>query len=123
MLAFIFNFGPYEFGVVLLVAILIFGRNLPRVAVQAASVMQKMRRSLAELRRETGIDEELRRARRELEAAVPRDLGNLDMAKIVEREINKAAPQSKPPASDADPTPEASDESAEAGETQEPGPS
>ena len=44
MLAFIFNFGPFEFMIVLLVAIVVFGRNLPSVAVQAASMVQKMRR-------------------------------------------------------------------------------
>jgi Sec-independent protein translocase protein TatA len=93
MLAFIFNFGPFEFMIVLLVAILVFGRNLPSVAVQAASMVQKMRRSLSDLRRETGIDEELRRARRELDEAIPRDLPNLkdlDVGKIVEHAIDKS---------------------------------
>jgi Sec-independent protein translocase protein TatA len=105
MLGFL-NFGPYEFIVVLIVAILIFGRNLPTVVVQAAAMVQKMRRSLTDLRRETGIDEELRNARRELENAVPRDLTkDLDVAKIVEREVEKAAaatdePQVPPPDED-----------------------
>jgi len=73
MLAFL-NLGFTEMVVILVVAIIVFGRNLPSVAVQAAATVQKMRRSLADLRRETGIDEELRRARREIEQAVPRDL-------------------------------------------------
>jgi Sec-independent protein translocase protein TatA len=92
MLAFIFNFGPFEFVIVLVVAILVFGKRLPAVAVQAATAIQKARRSLADLRRETGIDEELRKARREIENAVPRDLGlgKLDVPKIVEHEIKKA---------------------------------
>jgi Sec-independent protein translocase protein TatA len=92
MLAFIFNFGPFEFVIVLVVAILVFGKRLPAVAVQAATAIQKARRSLADLRRETGIDEELRKARREIENAVPRDLGlgKLDVPKIIEHEIKKA---------------------------------
>ena len=105
MLAFIFNFGPFEFVIVLVVAILVFGKRLPVVAVQAASALQKARRSLADLRRETGIDEELRQARREIENAVPRDLGKFDVAHIVEHEIKKAldpeenggASESRPP--------------------------
>jgi len=90
MLAFIFNFGPSEFVIVLVVAILVFGKRLPAVAVQAASAVQKARRSLADLRRETGIDEELRKARREIENAVPRDFGSLDVPRIVEHELKKA---------------------------------
>ena len=63
----------FEIGLILVVAILVFGRDLPSAAVQAAATLQKLRRSLADMRRETGIDEELRRARREFEQAVPRD--------------------------------------------------
>lgn len=76
MLAFL-NLGLTEMVLIAVVAILVFGRNLPSVAVQAASTVQRMRRSLTDLRRETGIDEELRRARREFEQAVPRDLPRL----------------------------------------------
>src|SRR5688572_18505639 len=63
----------FEIGLILVVAILVFGRDLPSAAVQAAATLQKLRRALADMRRETGIDEELRRARREFEQAVPRD--------------------------------------------------
>lgn len=82
MLAFL-NLGLTEMLLILLVAILVFGRNLPSVAVQAAATVQKMRRSLVDLRREAGIDEELRRARREFEQAVPRDL-----PRLVERKLD-----------------------------------
>lgn len=67
------NLGMFEIGLILVVAILVFGRDLPSAAVQAAATLQKLRRSLADMRRETGIDDELRRARREFEQAVPRD--------------------------------------------------
>lgn len=97
MVAFIFNFGPYELMIVVVVAILLFGRNLPTVAVQAASVVQKMRRSLTDLRRETGIDEELRKARREFENVVPRDLPTkLDVPRIIEHEMKKALEDDEP---------------------------
>ena len=117
MLAFIFNFGPFEFVIVLVVAILVFGKRLPAVAVQAASAVQKARRSLADLRRETGIDEELRNARRELENAVPRDLGRLDLPRIVENEIGKALDPG-----DGEPEPRAGTDSDSSSATPEPKP-
>ena len=51
------NLGMAEIVLILVVAILIFGRDLPSAAVKAAATLQKLRRSLADLRRETGIDE------------------------------------------------------------------
>jgi len=69
-----FNLGPTEFVIVGVVAVLVFGRRLPEVAGQAAGVVQKVRRSLEELRRETGIDREIQNARRAVDEAVPRDV-------------------------------------------------
>jgi len=68
----VLNLGVSEIVLILVVAILVFGRDLPSAAVRAASTLQGLRRSLADLRRDTGIDEELRRARREIEQALPR---------------------------------------------------
>ena len=103
MLALLWNLGPVEIVIVLVVAVLVFGKNLPAVAVQAASAVQKARRSLADLRRETGIDEELRKARRDMEKAVPRDLGKLDVPRIVEHEIRKAMDDDETEAEEAGP--------------------
>ena len=58
MLAFL-NLAPSELAVVAVVAILVWGRRLPQVVGQAAGVVQKVRRSLEDLRRETGIDTEI----------------------------------------------------------------
>jgi Sec-independent protein translocase protein TatA len=90
MLAFL-NLGLTEMLLILVVAILVFGRNLPGVAVQAAATVQKMRRSLVDLRREAGIDDELRRARREFEQAVPRDL-----PRLVERKLDSITAEPEP---------------------------
>lgn len=90
MLAFL-NLGLTEMLLILVVAILVFGRNLPTVAVQAAAAVQKMRRSLVDLRREAGIDDELRRARREFEQAVPRDL-----PRLVERKLDSITAEPEP---------------------------
>ncbi len=71
-LAFLQNVGLPETVVIVIVAILIFGRNLPQVAARAAVQAQRLRKSVADLRRESGIDAEIRAARRELEQSVPR---------------------------------------------------
>ena len=97
MLAFL-NLGVTEMVVILVVAVVVFGRNLPQVAVQAAAQVAKLRRSLTDLRRETGIDDELRRAKREFEQAVPRNLPRIIEQKLVET-IEADVPQA--PASEA----------------------
>lgn len=67
MLAFLTNLGPTEFVLVLVLAVLIFGRRLPEVAAKGAVQLQRLRRGLQEFRRESGFDEEIRRARRMIE--------------------------------------------------------
>ena len=69
MLAFIGNLSFLEMGVILVIAVLVFGRRLPEVAGQAAAQLHRARRALSDLRRESGIDEELRKARRTLSSA------------------------------------------------------
>ena len=97
------NLGMFEIGLILVVAVLVFGRDLPSAAVQAAGTLQKLRRALADMRRETGIDEELRRARREFEQAVPRDAARAarptraGATRIVEHEPGAAVESAKPP--------------------------
>lgn len=67
MLAFLTNFSLKEILVVLVMAVLIFGRRLPEVAAKAAVQLQRLRRGLQEFRRESGFDDEMRRARRMIE--------------------------------------------------------
>ena len=89
VLAFL-NFGPTEIVIILVVAIVIFGARLPEVAGQAAGAMQRMRRSLEDLRRETGIDREIREARRAMEDAVPREIPTLDLRRRTREGLDKA---------------------------------
>lgn len=79
MLALLFNLSVGEIGMLLVVAILVFGRRLPEVAGQAAATLQKLRRNLNELRRETGIDEEFRSAQRTIRESVKLDLETQDV--------------------------------------------
>ena len=66
-----FNLSFLEILLIVVVAVLAFGPRLPQVAAEAAHFMGRMRRSLADLRRETGIDREIEAARRALEEAHP----------------------------------------------------
>lgn len=62
-LAFLTNINPTELVLIAVVAVLIFGRRLPEVAGRAAGHVQRARRALTDLKRESGLDEELRTAR------------------------------------------------------------
>ncbi len=66
-LALLGNLGLGETVLVVLLAVLVFGRRLPEVVVQGVRTLHKVKRSLEDLRRETGVDAELREVRRTLE--------------------------------------------------------
>jgi Sec-independent protein translocase protein TatA len=89
VLAFL-NLSPTEVVIIFVVAIVVFGRRLPEVAGQAAGALQRMRRSLDDLRRETGIDREIRSARRAFEDAVPREVRSLDVRRSAKEGLDKA---------------------------------
>ena len=74
MFALLFNLSLGELIAIGVVALLVFGSRLPEVAAQIAVQMQRARRSLQDLRRETGIDREMWEVRRRFEEAVPRDV-------------------------------------------------
>lgn len=60
MLAFIGNLGFPELVLIALVAVLIFGKDLPQAASKAYVQVRKLRNAVDDLRRESGIDKELR---------------------------------------------------------------
>lgn len=64
-----FGLSFAELVVIFVVAILVFGQRLPQVAGETAATLQRVRRSLSDLRRETGIDQEILKAKREFEDA------------------------------------------------------
>jgi Sec-independent protein translocase protein TatA len=112
----IFGLSPIELVVIMVVAILVFGQRLPQVAGEAAATLQKVKRSLSDLRRETGIDQEIYRAKREFEDAA-RQAREANVAGAVRHELDSAkrelrsafepppsVPAAPPPAPDA-PTP------------------
>jgi Sec-independent protein translocase protein TatA len=72
MLLFINNVNPTELLLIAVVAVLVFGRKLPEVASQAAGHLAKAKRAISDLRRDSGLDEELRRARSAAQELDPR---------------------------------------------------
>lgn len=59
MLGLIGNLSLQELLLIAALAVLLFGRRLPQVVGQLFGQLQRMRRALDDLRRETGIDREL----------------------------------------------------------------
>jgi TatA/E family protein of Tat protein translocase len=89
MLAIFESLGFSELMIVLVAAILIFGKRLPEVASQAGQQIAKFRRSLQDIKTETGIDNDIRKIQREIQQAVPRDLSMGEMARIASIELEK----------------------------------
>jgi Sec-independent protein translocase protein TatA len=115
------NLSPAEVAIIVIVAIVVFGRRLPQVAGQAAGTVQRWRRSLDDLRRETGIDREIAEARRAVESAVPREVRALDvraLAREAQSSIERAgepAVQSEPRKAEGPPDSESEPGRADAG--------
>ncbi|MBM3977063.1 MAG: hypothetical protein FJ299_08745 [Planctomycetes bacterium] len=62
------SFGEVLVGGVL--AVMMFGKNLPQAAAKAAVQLQRLRRQMGDLRKDMGIDEQIREAEREMRAAM-----------------------------------------------------
>lgn len=69
MLAFLTNLGLPELLVILVVAVLIFGKNLPQAASKAYLQARKLRSAVDDLRRDSGIERELRDIERNVREA------------------------------------------------------
>ena len=89
MLAIFENLGFIELMVVLVAALLIFGRRLPEVAGQAGSTLARFKRSIETMREETGIEREIRKAQRDIQGVIPRDLSIGEMARRASAELEK----------------------------------
>jgi TatA/E family protein of Tat protein translocase len=85
----LFGLSFLEILVILVVAILVFGPRLPQVAGETAATLQRFKRTLSDLRRETGIDQEIYRAKREFEEAA-RQARAANPAGAVQRAVREA---------------------------------
>jgi Sec-independent protein translocase protein TatA len=101
MLALIGNLDTTELLVVLVAAILIFGKRLPEVAAQAGAQLGKLRRTLDSAWKEAGVDREVREMQRSLETlrdAVPRDLSPATLARTAASEFQRRVEAVQEPA-------------------------
>jgi Sec-independent protein translocase protein TatA len=92
VLALIGNLDSMEVVVVLIAAILIFGRRLPQVAAQAGAQLGKLRRTLDTAWKDSGADHEVREMQRSIESirdAVPRDLSAGSVARLAANEFQR----------------------------------
>jgi Sec-independent protein translocase protein TatA len=71
MIALIGNLHVLELFAIATGAVLVFGKRLPEVAVRGAGQLVRLRRSVMRMWREAGLEEELRRVRREIEKETP----------------------------------------------------
>jgi len=116
MLAIFESLGFSELMIVMVAAILIFGKRLPEVASQAGQQIAKFRRSLQDIKNETGIDNDIRKIQREIQNAVPRDLSMGEMARIASIELEKRIKANDEPIKDVAKPPRAADTSEQAAE-------
>ncbi|HTF89180.1 MAG TPA: hypothetical protein VK843_12275 [Planctomycetota bacterium] len=82
-----FGLSAFEIIVIVVVAILVFGERLPQVAAEFAGWLMKLRRSLTDLRRESGIDREISEVRRQVENAVPREVRSFNVERSVQKSV------------------------------------
>ena len=100
MLAFIGNLAPLEIVVIAVIAILVFGKRLPEVAGRFLYHIRRLRQSMYDLRRESGIDQEIRNVERsvrqaawEAEARAAREVEAEEAEEVEEAEAVEALPE------------------------------
>jgi len=101
VLAFFGNLAPSELLVLAVIAVLVFGKRLPEVAGRGYTQVRRWRHSLDQLRRETGIDRELRNIEREVDdvARNVRITEDLERVRHAEERRDRVEPDSSEPGS------------------------
>ena len=96
MLALFGNLDILEIVVIFAVAIMVFGKDLPQVAMRGAAQLMKLRREVTRMWREAGLEEELRKVRRDIEQEVPHKLPRVEEL-IQEAEHERRVRESRGP--------------------------
>jgi Sec-independent protein translocase protein TatA len=90
MLALIGNLDILELLLIAAVALMVFGKRLPEVTMRGMAQVMKLRREVARMWREAGLEEELRKVRRDLDRDLPRHLPSPDeLMRQAERELEE----------------------------------
>ncbi len=97
MLGLIGNLDLLELVVIAAVALMVFGKRLPEVAVKGAGQLMKLRREVSRMWREAGLEEELRKVRRDVDRSMPRNLPAPEaLIRRLEDEVEGASPPDTP---------------------------
>ena len=72
VLAIFGTINGFELLVVVAAALMVFGSRLPDVALRGVAHFMRARRALTKMWRDTGLEDELRRVRRDIEMSIPR---------------------------------------------------
>ncbi|MCA9001282.1 MAG: hypothetical protein KDB61_05125 [Planctomycetes bacterium] len=67
MLAFITNLSLGEMGVLIVGAVIIFGKDLPAVVIKGLQNLARLRKAVMEMWREAGLEQEFKRVKAELD--------------------------------------------------------
>ncbi len=107
MLAILGNLGPSELILILILAVLVFGKDLPQAASKAYLQVRRLRNAVDDLRRETGIDRELRNIERTVREAEweARQTQPSVARKALASSTGSAPPAPAAPLASGDPTP------------------
>lgn len=89
MFAIFEDIGVGEILVIGIVGVLLFGKRLPEVASQAGQQLVKFRRSLQQVKAESGMDQEVRKIQRTLEEAIPRDFSVGEVARLASARVQE----------------------------------
>jgi Sec-independent protein translocase protein TatA len=81
--------GMSEILVIGIFGVLLFGKRLPEVASQAGAQLVKFRRSLQQVKAESGMDQEVHKIRRAFEEAIPRDLSVGEVARLASARVQE----------------------------------
>ena len=111
MLALIGNLDWFELVIIFVGALLVFGKRLPEVAMRAAVQIGRVKRQVSEMWRQAGLEDELRKMRREIEQNLPRPDLRLPRPADLSRKAKSAMddmldPDFEPRVAEPDPVPE-----------------
>jgi len=95
--------------------VLLFGKRLPEVASQAGAQLVKFRRSLQQVKAESGMDQEVRKIQRVIEEAIPRDLSVGEVARMASARVQERIESASKESEGAATPPEASPPKPETG--------
>ena len=71
MFAFITNLNLTEITVIVVGAVIIFGKDLPQVVMRGVQQLGKLRRGVKDMWTEAGLEQEMRKVRADLESEIP----------------------------------------------------